>query len=145
MQSSTAVTEWDGFFRHTDQLEHTGSSENTDNPAGLDQNIITVEGPKHHLEGYTHKESSLCQQERERPQIKVPAEAVALQPSVSMFWSGISKLISIMLDSFQDPLNMLEKYPDYKHIIKNKYSIIVLVAFVTGSPSLWYSLHLHST
>lgn len=35
-------------------------------------------------------------------------------PSVSMFWSGISKLISIMLDSFQEPLNMLEKYPDCK-------------------------------
>lgn len=31
-----------------------------------------------------------------------------------MFWSGISKLISIMLDSFQEPLNMLEKYPDWK-------------------------------
>lgn len=36
------------------------------------------------------------------------------QPSVSMFWSGISKFISIMLDSFHDPLNMLEKYPDCK-------------------------------
>lgn len=35
-----------------------------------------------------------------------------LSPSVSMFWSGISRLISIMLDSFQEPLNMLEKYPD---------------------------------
>lgn len=35
-----------------------------------------------------------------------------------MFWSGISNGMTIMLDSFQDPLNMLEKYPDY--IIKTQ-------------------------
>lgn len=48
-----------------------------------------------------------------------------------------------MLDSFQDPLNMLEKYPDYEHIIRNKYSVVVMV--VTGALSLGYSQHLHST
>lgn len=33
-----------------------------------------------------------------------------------------------MLDSFQDPLNILEKYPDYKHVIKT-YSVIVNIVF----------------
>jgi hypothetical protein len=31
-----------------------------------------------------------------------------------MFWSGISSSITIILDSLQEPLNMLEKYPDWK-------------------------------
>lgn len=62
-----------------------------------------------------------------------------------MFWSGISKLISIMLDSFQDPLNILEKYPDYKRMIKKKkfsyscfniHSISVFVEILTSPPYL---------
>lgn len=30
-------------------------------------------------------------------------------PSISIFWSGISNSMTFMLDSFQDPLNILEK------------------------------------
>lgn len=64
----------------------------------------------------THTQNSIVQSAHhinKHSQLLISVTEV-LSPSVSMFWSGISKLISIMLDSFQEPLNMLEKYPDCK-------------------------------
>lgn len=65
---------------------------------------------------HTHKTLKFCQKNTRTNKHSrlLPSATEALSPSVSMFWSGISKLISIMLDSFQEPLNMLEKYPDWK-------------------------------
>lgn len=102
------------FFQCTDQLQHTSSSKDTDDSTGLDKNVIPVQGSKHDLKSYTSNVLRDYLTKKWQTSAMCFYVTEVFSPSVSMFWSGISKLISIMLDSFQEPLNMLEKYPDCK-------------------------------